>query len=277
MKRILLKVWYYGTFFSGSQEQREKRTVEGELLRGLIKSKYITNRQDAIFRTAARTDAGVHAQDAAFCFNTAEIFYVNRLETYLPRDMGITQWAEVPLDFHPRFEASSKEYRYIYPKNPHTPLNFSLMEEAIHLLEGTHDFRLFSKTDASKPEQNTILTMEKSQVIEYPEYFVFEFRCRAFLWEQIRRTVAFLIKIGRDDLSKEDLLHKFDPVRIQDPMEKREKACNPEGLTLISLNFSKELQFHTNLKGNKRQKEYCEKNIQKLQQKAFSLLQLGWQ
>lgn len=276
MKRILLKVWYYGTFFSGSQEQREKRTVEGELLRGLIKSKYISNRQDAIFRTAARTDAGVHAQDAAFCFNTSEIFYVNRLETYLPRDMGITQWVEVPLDFHPRFEALNKEYRYIYPKNKDVPLNFLLMDEATTFLKGTHDFRLFSKTNASKPNQNTILTMEKSHIFEKQDCYIFEFKCRAFLWEQIRRTVAFLIKIGGKELTKDDLLRKFDPEAIKNPMEKREKPCNPEGLTLMKMNFSEDLQFHTNSKGFKRQKEFCEKNIKKLQQKTFSLMQLGW-
>jgi len=62
LKRYLLKIWYIGSNFSGSQRQPDKRTVEGELLKALKKAKYLSEAQVSSFKVAARTDAGVHAK-----------------------------------------------------------------------------------------------------------------------------------------------------------------------------------------------------------------------
>ena len=192
MKRILLKTWYFGTHFFGSQEQVNKRTVEGELIRALKKTKYISDRQDNKFRTAGRTDAGVHAQEAIFCFNTSQKFYVSKLETFLPEDMGVIQWAEVPLDFHPRFEAISKEYRYIYPKTMNESLNIAKMQEVAKIMEGTHDFRLFSKTNYSNPDQKTVITLDKVKITDFPNHIEFKFKSRSFLWQQMWNASSLL-------------------------------------------------------------------------------------
>ncbi len=271
MKRILLKTWYFGTFFFGSQEQVDKRTVEGELIRALIKTKYISNRQDNKFRTAGRTDAGVHAQEAVFCFNTPQKFYVSKLETFLPEDMGVIQWAEVALDFHPRFEAISKEYRYAYPKTAGEILDIVRMQEAANIMEGTHDFRLFSKTNYSNPDQKTIITLDKVEITDFPDHIEFIFKSRSFLWQQIRRTVAFLLKIGTLEKTKDDLLRNFEPEVIKHSMGNREKPIGPEGLTLVTIEFAQKWELQDNPKGRKRQQEFCQKHAKKLKQEVYSL------
>ena len=149
LKRYLILVWYIGTDFSGSQRQPDKRTVEGELLRALIGTKCISDPVSGNFKAAARTDAGVHALEAGFCFTTSKPFHIRQVDSYLPKDLGVHAWIEVPLEFYPRWEVDWKEYRYVYWKTGEDAggLNVPLMVEATHLFEGTHDFRLFMKTD----------------------------------------------------------------------------------------------------------------------------------
>ena len=78
LKRYLIKIWYIGSNFAGSQRQPEKRTVEGELLKALKKAHYLLEAQTSSFKAAARTDAGVHAREAAFCFNSIEEIFIQR-------------------------------------------------------------------------------------------------------------------------------------------------------------------------------------------------------
>ncbi len=269
--RIILKIWYIGTNFSGSQRQVNKRTVEGELIRSLYQSKYIHDVESNNFKTAARTDAKVHAREAVYCFNTEKKFYLQRLESFLPYDVGISAWGNVPLDFHPRWEAKSKIYRYIYQKLPNSSLNFSLMKSAMKLIEGHHNFKLFSKTNPSKSEQNTELTMKNANIIEEKDFFLFEFESRAFLWQQIRRMVSFIIKIGNSEKSLEDLIYRFSNDALEDPFEKRDKPCNPEGLILWKMDFGSKVSFTENIKGKKRRTQTLNEYISKLLQESSIL------
>jgi tRNA pseudouridine38-40 synthase len=270
MKRILVKVWYIGTDFFGSQEQTDKRTVEGELIKALISSSYITNRQDSLFRTAVRTDAGVHAIDAAFCFNSSQKFYPRKVESNLPHDMGIVSWVEVALDFHPRWKANYKEYRYIYPITQENQLDLNEMQKAMKILIGTHDFRLFSKTNRNKPEQKTILSLEKAILTQHVDYLSFEFGCRAFLWEMIRRLVSFLIQIGKNKKSLEDLNNRFAQDYIVNSNDKRDSPVSSNGLTLRKIDFESELDFIHNEKGIHHRREFLKKLINQTKQNLFS-------
>ena len=70
LRRYLIKVWYLGTNFAGSQRQPNKRTIEGELLHILKKEGYFQAEITFDFKAATRTDAGVHAYEALFAFST---------------------------------------------------------------------------------------------------------------------------------------------------------------------------------------------------------------
>ena len=158
LQRYLLKVWYIGSNFSGSQRQPNKRTIEGELIKTLIETGYMVSDVEGNFKTAARTDAGVHAREAAFAFTSLKPFHLRLIETNLPKDMGITSWATIPLDYHPRWEVCSKVYHYIYPRLQGDILDVQKITEGLDILKGTHNFRLFSKTDNSKPDKETNFT-----------------------------------------------------------------------------------------------------------------------
>jgi len=225
LKRYLLKVWYIGSDFAGSQRQPDKRTVEGELLNALKKAKYISDAQASNFKTSARTDAGVHAKEAAFCFNSSNKIYIQQIETFLPTDLGIIGYHEVNLDFHPRWEVEMKVYKCVYVLKEVENPSLNLMNEALKFYEGDHDFRLFSKTDYSKKNKLTKLTVNRASVANFNSdnrILVFTFQSKSFLWQQIRRTISFILKIGKGEANFDDLKKKLDPEFFNEPFNSLE-------------------------------------------------------
>ncbi|QEE14226.1 tRNA pseudouridine(38-40) synthase TruA [Promethearchaeum syntrophicum] len=274
LKRYLIKIWYIGRNFVGSQRQPEKRTVEGELLKALKKAEYLTETQVSSFKAAARTDAGVHAKEAAFCFNSMEKIYIQRIESFLPDDIGIIGYQEVNLEFHPRWEVEMKEYKCIYVLKEGENPSLSLMKEALKFYEGNHDFKLFSKTDASKKNKLTNLTMNKASVANYDEdkqTLVFNFQSKSFLWQQIRRTIAFILKIGNGKANLEDLKAKLDPQSFNNPSIKRDKPIEPGGLILWKIDFPGTLNFNFEKKSSKKQNEFIKEFERNLHQQRSTM------
>jgi tRNA pseudouridine38-40 synthase len=273
LKRYLILVWYIGTDFSGSQRQPNKRTVEGELLRALIATKYISDPVSGNFKAAARTDAGVHALEAGFCFNTSKPFHIRQLDSYLAQDLGVHAWVEVPLEFYPRWEVDWKEYRYVYWKSSEnaSALNFPLMVEAMHLFEGTHDFRLFMKTDLSKKSKQTEMCMERALLEEKDGCLLFTFRSRFFLWQQIRRMVSFLLKVGKTNRTLADLTLQLTPDHPQNTSARRDPPHTPGGLTLWITHFADVSPFHIDERCSYRRQVSFRSYAQTLFQRAQSL------
>ncbi len=274
LKRYLIKIWYIGSNFAGSQRQPEKRTVEGDLLKALKKAKYLTDAQVSSFKAAARTDAGVHAREAAFCFNSIEKIYIQRIESFLPNDIGIIGYQEVDLEFHPRWEVEMKEYKCVYVLNEGENPSLSLMNEALKFYEGNHDFRLFSKTDASKKNKLTNLTMNKACVANIDEdkqILIFIFHSKSFLWQQIRRTIAFMLMIGNGKANLDDLKLKFDPKSFNNSSIKRNKPIEPGGLILWKIDFPGKHNFNFEKKSLKKQHEFIKEFERKLHQQRSTM------
>ena len=275
LKRYLLKIWYIGSNFSGSQRQPDKRTVEGELLKALKKAKYLSEAQVSSFKVAARTDAGVHAKEAAFCFNSREKLYIQRIESFLPKDLGIIGFQEVNLDFHPRWEVEIKEYKCVYVLSEKETPSLKLMNEALKIYEGDHDFRLFSKTDYSKKNKLTYLTVNKASVGNFNSnnrILVFSFQSKSFLWQQIRRTIAFILKIGKGEANIDDLKKKLDPKFFNDPSIRRDKPIEPGGLILWSLKFPGNYKFNFEKKSLEKQIDFIKEFEKILNQQRNSFL-----
>lgn len=149
---------YDGSQFSGYQIQPGKRTVQLEIERVLE-----TIHKGAVVKVVAsgRTDAGVHATGQVIHFESPLTFPLDRwrtaLNVQLPRDIRILSVEQVSNDFHARYHAKGKTYRYIWSLSEiHSPFerdfsvhadrykpDIALMQEASQHLLGTHDFSSF--------------------------------------------------------------------------------------------------------------------------------------
>ncbi|HTO18105.1 MAG TPA: tRNA pseudouridine(38-40) synthase TruA [Pseudomonas sp.] len=206
--RIALGVEYKGSRYRGWQRQREGvPSVQETLERALseVAAEPIT------LECAGRTDASVHASGQVVHFDTRVerplIAWVMGANANLPGDISVC-WAKVmPADFHARFKACARRYRYVIYNDPvrpahmaeevtwnHRPLDVARMREAARLLVGTHDFSSFRalKCQAKSP----IKTVHHLNVIEHGRFIVLDVRANAFLHHMVRNFAGVLMTIG---------------------------------------------------------------------------------
>lgn len=161
---------------------------------------------------AGRTDAGVHATGQVIHFDTAVVrpdtAWVRGVNALLP-DSCAVRWAQpVPDDFHARFSATGRHYRYILlnrPERPavfagrigwfHRPLDAGVMAEAAASILGTHDFSAFRAAECQA--NSPIRTLTQSSVVRQGDWLVFDFAANAFLQHMIRNLVGALVHIGK--------------------------------------------------------------------------------
>jgi tRNA pseudouridine38-40 synthase len=207
MRNIKLTIEYDGTDYHGWQSQANAISVQGVLEKAL---KTLTG-EDCPLTGASRTDAGVHAygQTANF-FTDSNILpskYFLALNTVIPDDISIVNSEEVGPDFHSRFCAKGKKYKYLiynkrYPsalmrnRSYHVPLslNIDYMKEAAECFLGKHDFSAFQATgSAAKTSVRTItgITIENNNnLIEL------NITGDGFLYNMVRIITGTLIDVG---------------------------------------------------------------------------------
>jgi tRNA pseudouridine38-40 synthase len=195
---------------------------------------------------AGRTDTGVHASGQVIAFNVEWKHdlkaLLRALNSVLPVDIALHNIAEAPPDFHPRFRAIARQYRYTVivaeqrqPLLRHRtwqlrePITIEVMHTAAGILTGTHDFGAFGK---SPDGGHTIRTVEKTswQVRTSGAVTVYEFEviANAFLQHMVRRMVGSLVDVGRGRLTQEQFEDAF---RRADPSVFKTLAP-PQGLVL---------------------------------------------
>lgn len=209
--RYRATVEYDGTDFAGFQTQPNARTVQGEIEAALARLGDGTrSRVDG----AGRTDAGVHAtgQVIAFSWNgsltAAELG--GALNALLPPDVAIGVLRRVPADFHPRYAARYREYRYTVwngPRSPlrertafgvRAPLDTDAMARAGSAFIGRHDFSAFGSAD-----RQPVRTVQAVRVRRTGPLVTIDVRAEAFLRGMVRRMVAVLLKVGRGQLEED--------------------------------------------------------------------------
>ena len=176
MSRVCLTLEYDGTDFAGFQTQgKGERTVQGELEAALTQ---LTRTQIRV-HGAGRTDAGVHALGQVAHFDVdwkiSEDKIAGALSAYLPRDMSVRKVEQVEQEFHARFSATSRTYRYAILNRPQPsalltryvwhltkPLDVEGMRETGRILCGAHDFATFGQPTA--PGYSTVRVVEKIAV-----------------------------------------------------------------------------------------------------------------
>ena len=209
--KVALGVEYFGKNFHGWQIQKsDLRTVQSEVELALSQ---VANHQVRVF-CSGRTDSGVHAVEQVIHFETntnrtdrAWLFGGN---VNLPKDVNFKWVKVVSDDFHARFSAVARLYKYKIHHNPvrsslkadyflwePRPLNVDDMKEAAALLVGEHDFSCFrgSLCQAKSP----IKTVEYLEIDSFEDELILNIKANAFLHHMVRNIVGTLLKIGRGE------------------------------------------------------------------------------
>ncbi|MCD6373295.1 MAG: tRNA pseudouridine(38-40) synthase TruA [Thermococcus sp.] len=242
--KLALRVAYDGTAFYGFQRQPGVRTVEGELIRVLKKLKIIESPEENDFKGASRTDRGVSAFFNVVSFAPGERPDLARPEVlnHHLQDIWVLGVAEVPDEFHPRFWARAKTYRYYLVDEG---FDIERVIECAGLFEGVHDFSAFAKLE---PGRDPVREITEVRVILRNGYYVVEITGRSFLWEMVRRIVNALRFCGlglMESREVEEMLGGNYPRKIP--------PAPPEGLVLWHIEYAG-VEFRTDEKGLKKTK-----------------------
>ena len=207
--RVKCIVSYDGTQFSGYQVQPNKRTVQSEIEAVLTK---LHKGQSMKIHASGRTDAHVHAVGQVFHFDTTLTIPSEKwpyaLNSLLPNDIVILEAEYVADNFHSRFDASKKEYRYkistqkmpdVFKRDYtyHFPylLDVNSMKQACHYLCGTHDFTSFcvAKTEV----EDKVRTIYSIEIMEDETDLIFCFKGNGFLYNMVRILMGTLLEVGQ--------------------------------------------------------------------------------
>ncbi len=248
MRTLKLTLEYDGTHFRGWQIQNSKdRTIQGELVKACQK---LFGKPIRIIGSG-RTDSGVHAlgQVAHFKVNTtltAEKVH-RALNALSPADIGILTVEDAKSDFHARYSAKSKVYRYtvlnrksrsalqrdfsyFYPY----PLNLRIMKMAAKGLIGRHNFKSFQATPpADEARKNPFRTITALTIRKSGDFIIIDFEANSFLHKMVRNIVGTLLEIGSE---------RFPRRNIQNILTKKHRkfagrTAPAKGLCLVKVNY----------------------------------------
>ena len=255
--RYFLEVSYKGTGYSGFQTQKNANTIQSEIEKAL----FILLRQNISLTGSSRTDAGVHALQNYFHFNSDIGLHlykksngedanpdevrrncIYKLNAILPYNIVVRNLFQVPDMAHCRFDALSREYKYfIYQnKNPFLKdygyfypykLDMDRMQAAAEIIKGSTDFISFSK-------KNTQVKSFKCNIYESNwlfenESWIYHIKANRFLRGMVRALVATMLKVGRGKLS----IDEFNSIIEARDFAKASFAVPAHGLFLIHIQY----------------------------------------
>ena len=242
MPRYKMTVEYHGGHFTGWQVQPATRTVQGKLqicLRWLLRS-------DIQITGAGRTDTGVHALGQVAHFDTEMVLPIDfgrRLNSALPDDICVLRLEDAAPDFHARYSALRKTYRYRIAHKPspfatglawpvQDEIDWPAVEKATGFIMGDCDFTGFCRVGSLKDDCTCNVTAAKWTYDEREAQF--EITANRFLHRMVRLIVGTLVDIGR---------HRWPPEYIQQILSTGNvrlagQAAPPEGLYLIEVEYA---------------------------------------
>jgi tRNA pseudouridine38-40 synthase len=254
---IKLTIAYDGTDFHGWQVQKNKPTVQGEIINVLRR----LTQENITLHGAGRTDAGVHALGQIGSFRTQSTLtaaeFQRALNAILPPSIRIMQSEETGPQFNARWSAKGKIYRYriyrgkVVPPDVYRyvlhypfPLNEEAMREATALFLGTHDFSSFAASTGSE-EDDKERSMERevyaAELLRSPdnEELIFSIRGRSFLRYMVRKIVGTLLDVGRGKLTVEDVERLF---ALKD-RSKSGPTVPAQGLTMVEVQLEESFRL----------------------------------
>ena len=223
MARYKLTLAYDGSSFVGSQRQvvAKTRTVQGELEKALQKLGW--SGRSVIM--SGRTDTGVHATGQVVAVDLdwphVDDRLVRALNSALPADIAVWSAQAVHENFHPRFDATARLYRYaVFCQALRDPLrerfawrvwpaiNANTLADTARLFLGTHDFSAFGS--ATAPKGTTVRTIMKAEWLQVKEdEWQFEVQADAFLYRMVRRLVFVQVAVAQGKIPAEAVVHSL--------------------------------------------------------------------
>lgn len=242
--RIALGVEYDGRLFYGWQSQLDRNTVQDKLQYALSQ---IAAENIAVI-TAGRTDAGVHALEQVIHFDTQTerplTAWVRGVNALLPDSIAV-RWAHpVPDEFHARFSAYQRSYRYFLINRPvrsaihagkagwfHAPLDVNAMQKAAQHLLGQHDFSAFRASECQA--KSPIKHLQQLDICRSGEMLTLDLSANAFLHHMVRNIVGCLVYVGKG---------KYPPGWMKEVLESRNRihaapTFAPDGLYLRRIQY----------------------------------------
>lgn len=213
MRNLKLTIQYDGIKYCGWQKQPNSSGIQGTIEYAI----YEITKEKVNIIGSGRTDAGVHALGQVANFKTNSNIPAARipdaLNAKLPKDISIIDCQEVSDDFHSRYSATGKIYRYlIYNKPYRSPLykdisyhvRYDLDIEKMRIeaqsLLGTHEFKGFMSSGSSV--KDTVRTIHNISIEESGDLIVLEVEGNGFLYNMVRIIVGTLVDIGRGRIDK---------------------------------------------------------------------------
>ena len=244
-RRYRMTIAYDGTQYSGWQIQPSHRTVQGEMERILLE---LTGETERI-HCSGRTDAGVHAREQVAHFDLVKPAVLKKLligfNALLDGDIRVLSIRRAKSDFHARFSAKGKEYRYFiwngeimspFLRNTRAliraPLDVAAMNAAAKRLVGKNDFAAFS-ANPHYERDGTVRHLRELKVFRRGRELTIVAKGDGFLYKMVRSLAGFLIRVGAGDLKPEAaaeiLTSKIRTARVP--------TAAPEGLFLWRVHY----------------------------------------
>ena len=212
--RLALGLEYSGTHYCGWQTQPDGRTVQDHVQHSLS----IVANHPVTLQCAGRTDAGVHATGQVAHFDSdskrSEREWLLGTNTGLPRDINVSWIKPVSNDFHARFSATERRYRYVILNRAHRsgllhervhweprPLDAKIMHRAAQQLIGEHDFTAFRA--AGCQAKSPLRTVRYVQVTRVKHFITLDIAANAFLQNMVRIVAGTLMRVGRGEVGPE--------------------------------------------------------------------------
>lgn len=209
-RRYALGLEYDGGAFVGWQSQGRERAVQSELESALA----VVADEAVSVVAAGRTDAGVHASAQVVHFDVhcerSPYGWLRGANSNLPEDIAVTWARAVPGDFHARYSATARRYRYLVCERParlalarcraawsYRPLDAGRMQEAATALLGEHDFSAYR--GAHCQAHSPVRTLHELRIVREAGWIAIEVGANAFLYHMVRNLVGTLLVVGRGD------------------------------------------------------------------------------
>ena len=214
---LAIAIEFLGTNYYGWQRQKEVLGVQQVLETAISK---VANETVEVV-AAGRTDSGVHASNMMAHFVTHAYRptrnWLRGINSLLPDDIALRWIQPMPADFHARFKAIARRYRYItlnQASRPailnhqvthiREPLDLAAMQLAADAIVGTHDFSSFRA--AACQSNQPIRKVSHAKLFAHGAFIVFDIQADGFLHHMVRNLMGTLFAIGRHELQPEDFL-----------------------------------------------------------------------
>lgn len=254
--RIALLVEYDGSQYHGWQAQTGLHTVQHRLEYAL--SQVAAHEVSVV--CAGRTDTGVHAINQVIHFDCESErtirAWIHGANSFLPKDVCVKWGREMPDDFHARYSATARRYRYVIYNAPirpsllrcnvtwqYRPLDHRLMHEASQSLLGEQDFTSFRSVECqSKTPMRNIHSL---QVSRNGDLVIIDITANAFLHHMVRNIAGVLIAVGSGRRS----VSWVNDVLLAKDRKLGAETAPPYGLYLVGVVYPPEFAVHQTMAG----------------------------